>query len=297
MDNLKNKRILITGGSGYLGSHLTDTLKNICMNVYTIDLKTNNYSNEYLVDLLNDHDLKEVVNEIKPHIIYHLAAVLNRERSYEHHDHIMQVNYFGTIKLLKALQNIKYDNFIFASTSEIYGNNPPPFHEMQIPDPVSPYSLSKSFSELAIKSFSNIYNKSFTIMRMFNFFGKNMPDNFFISQLLTAQKNNIPFKMTGGEQIRDYLYIDDVISALVLAATNENSKNEIFNVCSGKGFALKVIANEITSKIKSDFIVSFGAIPYRKNEIWNMVGDNSKIKRILGFYPKYNLPEAIEFII
>jgi nucleoside-diphosphate-sugar epimerase len=299
MDILRNKRILVTGGNGYLGSHLTRYLKTVGAKVYILDFVQGNNKNEYVVDLgrAKTKNLEKIAEEVKPHIIYHLAAVLNRERSFEHHDHIMKVNYFGTIKLLKALQKVEYENFIFTSTGEIYGNNSAPFHERQIPDACSPYSLSKIFSEQAITAFSSLYKKKFTVLRLFNFFGRNMPDHFFIPQLIYSLQHNIPFNMTGGEQVRDYLYVDDVVLALILTATNENSINEVFNLCSGVGITLKDMVSEFKRKFKKECAVNFGALPYRKNEIWNMVGNNEKIKEALGFEPQYSLEEAIELLL
>jgi nucleoside-diphosphate-sugar epimerase len=296
MDKIENKRILITGGNGYLGSHLAEALKKSGAKVYILDLSGKNDEYEFTVDICDKMNLEQIVEKVKPHIIYHLAAVLNRERSFEHHHQIMNVNYFGTINLLQALQRIEYEQFIFTSSSEIYGNNTAPFHEDQLPDPCSPYSLSKIFAEQAIKAFSNINGKNFTILRLFNFMGSNMPGEFFTSQLICSLQNNIPFNMTGGEQIRDYLYVDDVVSALILAAENEKSINEVFNVCSGVGTSLKDLVVKFKNKFNKDCPVNFGKLPYRKNEIWNMAGDNLKIRNNLGYQPRYSLDEAIDLI-
>jgi nucleoside-diphosphate-sugar epimerase len=299
MGNLNDKRILITGGNGYLGSHLTQALMNAGAKVYVTDMVSGSGDNEdeYIADIRAQSSLKQITEEVRPHIIYHLAAVLNRERSFENHDSVMEVNYFGTVRLLQALRNIEYENFIYTSTSEIYGNNPAPFNEEQIPDPCSPYSLSKIFSEFAIKAFSRVNNKNYTILRLFNFFGRNMPDGFFISQLIYSLRQNIPFNMTGGEQVRDYLFIDDVVSALILGATNKKSLNEVFNVCSGVGITMKEIVGEFKNRFNNELDVNLGALPYRENEVWNMVGDNKKIKKMLGFEPMYSFSQAIELLL
>ncbi len=294
---IRNKRILITGGNGYLGSHLANVLKSSGAEVHILDVVSGNHENEHIGDINNYAFLEKTIEKSDPHIIYHLAAVLNRERNFDPHDQIMKVNYSGTINLLKALQKTACENFIFSSTSEVYGSNSPPFHENQIPDPTSPYSLSKIFAEQAIKTYSNIYNRNFTILRLFNFFGRNMPEGFFIPQLIHSLKNNIPFEMTAGEQIRDYLYIDDVVSALIHAAEVEKPANDVFNVCSGTGTSLKALAINLKQRINQDSIINFGKLPYRLNEIWNMVGDNSKIRKTLGFQPRHTIEKALELII
>ncbi len=201
------------------------------------------------------------------------------------------------MNLLYALQNTSYENFIFTSTSEVYGSNKAPFNEKQLPDPASPYSLSKVFAETAIRTFSQLHNKPYTILRLFNFFGKDMPESFFIPQLLNSLKTEPVFKMTKGAQARDFLYVDDIISALLLAATNTKAKGETFNVCSAKSTTLKQLVTEFKNRVKSKCKIEFGALPYRENEVWNMVGNNRKIKTKLGFKVNYNIKQAIDKLI
>jgi UDP-glucose 4-epimerase len=253
--------------------------------------------NSYNIDITNRNEVQEAIQQIQPEIVFHLAASLNRERNFDHFDHINDVNHNGTLNLLLALKNVPYHNFIFTSTSEIYGSNMPPFNEKQIPRPVSPYSLTKLYAENLISNFSEIYNKPFTILRVFNFFGKDMPAEFFIPQLIKALKNNSTFEMTEGAQQRDFLYIDDVVQAMLLSAQNEISKNEIFNVCSGNAVSLKELVTEINTKLNSNCKIKFGALPYRENEVWNMVGDNTKINDALGFEVKYDLKSAIDQLV
>jgi len=295
--NLNNKNVLVTGGNGYLGENLVNSLKEHGADVYILDQKTNGVKNEFCIDITDKTAVERVIKEIQPQLIFHLAALLNRNRDFSNHEKIMQVNYFGTVNLLLALKDIDYDNFVFTSTSEIYGSNKAPFNENMLPLPASPYSMSKVFAETAIKTFSNTYNKSYTILRLFNFFGKNMPDEFFIPQLLNALKNDKCFKMTGGEQERDFLYINDAIQAILLTVNNEKAKNEIFNVCSGKSTTLKDFASDCKKIMNSNCRIDFGALKYRENEVWNMLGDNSKIKRELGFKVNFDVKEIITEIV
>jgi UDP-glucose 4-epimerase len=248
---------------------------------------------EYLVDITNREKVVEAIDKIKPDIIYHLAASLNRVQDFNHFDKVNAINHQGTYNLLWALKELPYQNFIFTSTSEIYGDNSPPFHEQQIPNPISPYSLTKLYGEHLIQTFSHIHSKNYTILRLFNFYGKDMPPNFFIPQLIKALKNNKEFEMTEGEQKRDFLYIDDVIEALLLSAKNDDGYREIMNVCNGNAVTIKQLAEETKNKLNSDCKIKFGAIPYRNKEVWNMVGDNRKIKEKLGFEPKFDLEKGI----
>ncbi|MGZ4055123.1 MAG: NAD-dependent epimerase/dehydratase family protein [Bacteroidia bacterium] len=297
MGQLKGKRILVTGGNGYLGCHVVAALKKEGAKVFVLDRITKGGKNEFKANIENAKEVAVVVQKIKPNIIYHLAASLNRDRDFKNLKALVNANYIGTLNLLRALENIDYDNFIFTSTSEIYGSNKTPFHEKQPPSPVSPYSISKVFAETAIQAFSRLHSKNYTILRLFNFFGKNMSDNFFIPQLIYSLKNEPVFKMTKGMQARDFLYIDDVVQSLLLSAINKNAMNETFNVCSSKSVTLKKLVLELKKKLKSECKIDFGALPYRDNEIWNMIGSNKKIKMKIGFKPKYDLSQGFDELI
>lgn len=290
---LKDKRILITGGKGYLGSRLAETLRKAKADVYILDNKAIPSEKEFAVDLTIEPEVERVIKIIRPQVIFHLAATLNRERDFVCHDKTMLINYQGTMNLLFALKNTDYENFIFTSTSEVYGGNTPPFNENMLPEPASPYSMSKYYAEVGIQTFSKIFSKNYTILRLFNFVGKDMPDGFFIPQLLSALRTNKNFQMTKGEQKRDMLYVDDVINALLLCISNPNTDREIFNVCSGKSLSLRELADIFKNSMKSNSCIEYGVVPYRENEIWDMSGSNDKIFRKLGFYPKYNLFEEL----
>jgi UDP-glucose 4-epimerase len=297
MGDLKGKRILVTGGNGYLGSQLVPALKKTGAIVFVMDKITTGSMNEFIADITDKRAVSLVIKKTEPQIIYHLAATLNRDRDFRYHDEVLRINYSGTVNLLRALQDINYENFIFTSTSEIYGSNTPPFHEEQLPAPASPYSLSKFFAETVIRTFTELYRKNYTILRLFNFIGKKMPEAFFVPQLIHSLKYDTVFKMTKGEQSRDFLYIEDVVNALILSATKDEARNELFNVCSSQSITLKQLATEIQQQLKGNCQIGFGALPYRDNEVWKMVGSNQKIRERLGFKPAYNLKEAISELI
>ena len=297
---LKGARVLVTGGVGYLGRNLISQLIQYgCTDVHSIDLESTEEENPNItfhqINLLDASSLSDVVKKINPTLVYHLAANLNRSRDFSHVKAIMDVNLNGTINLLTALEGIDYDNFVFISTSEVYGgrNIAPPFKEVDDFIPASPYSLSKYCAEMTVKTFSEIIGKEYTVLRVFNFLGLDMPTNFFPSQLKDKLNRNEDFPMTMGEQVRDYLYLSDVIEALLLAGVTEKT-NQVYNVCSGQGVSIRELAEKAKTILGSTSNIQFGAIPYRNNEVWNMVGDNSKIKNYLGWSQKDSIWKYFE---
>lgn len=295
---LKGKKILVTGGSGYLGGHLILKLLKEGARIGSIDVRDTNSNPEvktYQLDLNDTRSLNETVQEFNPDIVYHLAASLNRNRDFSISEEVLNINLIGTVNLLNALREVDYENFVFASTSEVYGGikSSKPIKEDDNFIPASPYSLSKYCAEMAIKTHGNIYSKNYTIMRLFNFYGEDMSNSFFLPELVSKLKKNVDFDMTLGEQVRDYIHLNDVIEALTLAA-DEKANQQTFNVCSGDGKSLRELAMMFKRIIKSNSEINFGALPYRKNEVWNMVGDNSKIKKVLGWQPKIKIESDFE---
>ena len=194
------------------------------------------------IDITNFEETNTIIQKIKPDIVYHLAANISRNRDFSIYENMAAVNVQGTLNILKSLEGIDA-HFIFTSSSEIYGNNESPFHENQIPKPVSPYSLSKINAEMLIQTYCNNHQKKFTDLRVFNFYGETM------------------------------------------------------NVCSGKGTKLSTLASAVNSTMKTKAKIMLGAIPYRDNEVWEMIGDNSKIKNKIGFKPAISIEKGIEIVI
>ncbi len=294
--NIKNKRVLVTGGNGYLGSFLVKALEKENANVFVVSRNAELLYNHFAVDITDFDAIHKVVQEIQPDIVFHLAANISRNRDFAIYTDMAKVNVMGTLNLLQALQNLD-THFIFTSSSEIYGNNESPFHENQLPKPVSPYSLSKVNAEMLIQTYCLNHNKKFTNLRIFNFYGENMPEDFFIPQMINSLKREEDFLMTKGEQTRDFLYVDDVVQALLLTAKNSNSYNETMNVCSGKGTKLSELAAAVNESMNAKAKIILGAIPYRDNEVWEMIGDNSKIKQKIGFEPQVNLENGIKRVL
>lgn len=287
-----NKRILITGGGGYLGSKLAEVLSNTGADIYLLDIEFNEIARSLVVkksnvislvgNLLNQHEIDVAVSFTKPDLVFHFAAILNRERDFSVYDVLYDVNVQGTLHLLESLKKQKYTGLYYASSSEVYGCfNPSPFREDQYPMPASPYSLTKLMAENLISTYSQIFDKPYTILRLFNFYGPMMPRSFFLSQLEYALNNDIPFEMTEGEQKRDFLHIADLAFLVLQVAMKEQSNGQIINLCSGKGESIRTIAEKTAEKLNKKHLLRIGAIPYRTNEVWEMIGDNTKIKLLL----------------
>jgi len=168
---LKSKKILVVGGNGYLGSFLVEALKEKEADVYILSHNCEESANQFKVDITNFDAVQKVVQHIKPDVIYHLAASISRNRDFAIYEAMAAVNVQGLFNVLNSLQDLD-THFIFTSSSEIYGNNESPFHENQVPKPVSPYSLTKTQGEYLMKYSVKTMLKIIQILEFLTFLEK-----------------------------------------------------------------------------------------------------------------------------
>lgn len=282
MDNVKNPQVvLVTGGSGYLGKELVIKLKSAGYQVYTISKNTTETDTDFSFSLSDERKLIKTVSSIKPNVVFHLAANINRNRDSNLYSGLIEDNVMGTLNLLKSLQDF-HCHLIYTSTGEVYGNNCSPFNEEMIPDPVSPYSSTKLMAEELIRTFCKTSNIDYTIFRLFNFYGGDMPEHFFISQMVNTLLRKENFKMTAGEQVRDFIHINDLTDALMKSVCRNELYNDIFNLCSGKNITIKEIANMVVKIVGTDAEIDAENLPYRENEIMEMLGNPDKLRSKMG---------------
>jgi len=291
---LNNRRILVTGGSGFLGTRLITALRGKGATVYNFSLDTGNCDYCIKGDITHPDEVSEAVRKANPDIVFHLAALISRQRDFDLFPEMLRVNVNGTWNLLHALRDTSCKRFIFTSSSEVYGNQPSPLQEDYLPMPVSPYSVTKVMAETLIRTYGRQIEMPYTILRVFNFFGVGMPETFFIPELINTLKRGEDFRMTGGEQLRDFLVVDDVIDAMILAAGSERSIGETLNICSGTGTSLAELAAWIGSMNQGESRILTGALPYREDEVWEMTGSPERAEEILGFRQKIPLKEGLK---
>ena len=258
------KNCLVTGGAGFIGSHLSDKLIELGHNVTIIDNLSATNSSQYvnkdaffvncdILDTITEH----IIEYKKIDTIFHLAAIPRVQQSIKEPELTHKVNVEGTFNLLSLAKKYNVERFIFASSSAVYGNANSDFSEWVQPDPISPYGLHKLMGEQYCQLYSKLYNLKTICLRIFNAYGPRQNPNGgyacvipkFIS-LLKAHKNCEIFG--DGKNSRDYIYVSDIVNAFVAAGFSENIFNStmpakgIINVGSGKSFSL----NTITEKLK-----------------------------------------------
>lgn len=302
MKQLKGIEVLITGGNGFIGSHLTRRLvKEGSIVSLIIQPRSNIWRIKDIIshvrlikaDITDRNTLNRVIKKINPKKIFHLAAYVDVGRSFEKSNLVLKVNVEGTINLLRALENINYDCFINTGTCEEYGDGPVPFRESQIVSPVSPYSASKSAAVLFCSMYYKTQNRPIITLRPFTTYGPGQL-NMFVSQVIVSALQKKDFKMSQGKQTREFNYVTDIVDGYIKASITPRAIGKVINLGTGIKYPIRDVAAKIVIMMGSHIKIKFGALPYRSKEIWNLYSDNSKAKKLLNWQPKVDLETGLK---
>ncbi len=286
-------RILVTGGSGFVGMNLIKTLSKTD-DVINMDIIPVQYGNENFVKC-DITDLKQVSTIFKTElndvdVIVHLAALSKESASNKQPDVYFKANVTGTFNILNGCLHSNVKNFVFASSYLVYGNSEKvPVDELRPLTPNSVYAATKVCGEAIANSFHHIYGINAVSLRKCVIYGENDPQKRVVNLFIDMVKQGKDITVFGDKTL-DFLYINDAVDAYIKAI--EYKKSDIFNIGSGKGHSLKEIANMIVDKIKSSSKII--EAPAREGEVYKYIADISKAKRLLNFQPYGNLIQFIE---
>lgn len=306
--------ILVTGGAGFIGSHLVDRLLNEGFEVTVIDnLDTGRLKNiahrqddkkfHFIKGDIRDFILvKEAIKDIDA--VFHEAALASVTLSVETPIITNDINVTGTLNLLKASSDLHVKRFIYASSAAVYGDTPyPQKRENMAPNPTSPYGVSKLAAENYVKLFHKLYGLETVSLRYFNVYGPRQRFDIqcayggaitiFTNRLL---KNMPPIIYGDGEQTRDFVYIQDIIEANILALNNKNAAGEVFNIGTGKNISINQIAAILKDKMNRKNLKNIYADP-RPTDIRHGYADISKAKKILGYNSKFSIKEGLTNLV
>jgi len=310
----KNKKILVTGGAGAIGSMLTLKLIELGAKVFVLDNLSSGYTwnlpekeNNLLFtkgDVTNDIDLKRIFNE-EPDIIFHLAAFFANQNSIDYPEKDLITNGFGTLKLLEYSKIYgKLKRFVYASSGcSIYPSDAPLPYKEDLPPSMylsTPYQITKMLGELYGNMFFKNYKIPFAKARFFNSYGpgevpgqyRNVIPNFIYWALLGD-----PLPITGtGEESRDFTYVYDIIDGLLRIGYCQEAIGNEFNLAAGIEIKINYLANlinKLTSNVQGIF--------YTSRRSWDtkprLLASNEKAKAILKFKPETDFEEGIKTTI
>lgn len=297
--SFQNKRVLITGASGFIGRHLLHQLRTYGSHISTISRKKNNDFpkdiEQYVIDIKDTHAIEECVHSYQPDYIFHLAAYKERNENIQAFYSSIETNLIGTLNVFSAAKDENsVQSIVTLGTAEEYGNNVPPFDERFRESPVTPYSFSKICVSHMGELFFHLYDLPVTIIRPTLAYGPGQGTDMFLPSLITSLLENKPFEMTLGEQTRDFVYVTDLVDALILASQNTKAHGQIINIGSGIPIKLADIAEKIENIIGKTGLVNLGGKPYRNNEIMEYYVELKKADDILRWKAKTSIEDGLK---
>jgi UDP-glucose 4-epimerase len=313
-DSRKYQRILVTGGVGFIGSHIVDKLMEEDFAVTVIDnLRTGSLANinrqqnkknlNFVEGDIRDINLvKKTLKDVE--VVFHEAALANVTFSVKDPILTNQINVEGTLNLLKASCDLNVKRFIYASSAAVYGKTKSPQKkEDDNLNPTSPYGISKLAAEKYVQVFQKLYGIETVCLRYFNVYGPRQRVDvhgsyggvisIFINRIL---KNMPPIINGDGEQTRDFVYIDDVIKANVLAMNSKKGVGEVFNIATGKNISINQVAEILKHKMKRENLKNIHTEP-RPTDIKHGYANISKAKKILGYEPRFSIEEGLAKLV
>ena len=303
LNECKGKNILVTGGAGFIGSHLVDKLSvenkvTVLDNLSSGSLSNLERSKDRITfikgDTLDKALLMDIVAEVE--LIFHLAANVGNIKSIEDPYFDMDVNIKGTINLLEASLNSNIKRLVYSSSGAIFGEAKRlPIDEDHPLNPESPYGVSKLAAEKYCFAFYKVHGIPTTAVRYFNVYGPRQGSSQYpnvIAIFFSKIKDGKPLSIFGdGKQTRDFVFVEDVVTANILAATQPAAVGEIFNIGTGKANSVEQVASLIKQISAKETPVIY-ADP-RAGEVRHSQANIEKAGRMLGYNPEINLKEGL----
>jgi UDP-glucose 4-epimerase len=306
VDLKRYRKALVTGGAGFIGSHLCEGLLKEGLEVVVLDnlsmgKKENVPEGSTLIvgDVL-DFDLVNSIISRGVDVVFHEAAIVSIRESVKNFYNDAMNNIMGTLNILRASIEFKVKKLVYASSMAVYNDNPKhfPVTEDYTKDPMSPYGLSKLASENYLSLMAKSNDIDIIVLRYFNTFGERQTFTpyvgvitIFINKLLRGES---PVIFGDGEQTRDFIYVKDIVQAN-LKAMNADLHWGVFNVGTGVGTTVNEIANILCSKINPDIGPVY--TDSKPEELHYSVANIKKIKTQLNFTPQYNIEDSIDLVI
>jgi UDP-glucose 4-epimerase len=303
-------KVLVTGGAGFIGSHLVDRLVKCGNNVRVIDnLSTGNLSNieghikggkvDFIKgDINNFETVKKAVKDCDA--IAHLAAIISVPFSMKNPKLTCETNIGGTLNLLSKAAEEGVRKFVFISSCAVYGDPKYlPVDEVHPTNPLSPYAESKLLGERYCLGFHERQLLKSVVFRLFNVYGQRQGLNEYsgvITKFLGQMRQGLPLVIYGdGSQTRDFVHVSSVVEVVHSALEGSKADGEIFNIGTGKSVSIKELAQTLLDSAHSNVDISYA--PSRSGDIKFSYANNSKAKRLLGLKTEVSLSDGLQDLL
>ena len=307
----KSDCILVTGGAGFIGSHLCEHLLKMNHQVVCVDnfnsfydpvikernissVKNNKEFSLFKADIRNRNELSDIFKKSRPELIIHLAAMPGVRPSIENPFLFFDVNVTGTLVVLETMRSFGINKMIFASSSSVYGNNSKvPFSESDpVENQISPYASSKRACELLCYTYHSLYKFDIFCLRFFTVYGPRQRPDLAIHKFTSRILENKPIQVFGdGNTSRDYTYISDIIEGIYKSVTRLKGFN-IYNLGESRTISLSNMIGTLENALGKEAIKEF--LPPQPGDVERTFADISKARNELDYDPVFDFKKGIE---
>lgn len=309
MASIKDKKVLVTGGAGFIGSHLCDGLlangaaKVVCVDNFFLgkmenieDALTHDNFVLYRDDARNFGVLQAIMEKEEIEVVFNMATIALNYSFFNPFDAYM-VNVEIANTLLELLKVGAYRTLVHTSSSEAYGTAQySPMDENHPTDPTTPYAAGKAAADLMVHSFYKVLGMDISIVRPFNNYGPRQNAEGSLAAIIPAtarriKEGGMPIVEGDGEQTRDFIYVEDTVRGLIAAYEKEESRGKIINLGSGTDISINSLLKEICDYM--NYSGEWEHHPARTSDVRNLCADSKRAKELLGFEPQVGFEEGI----
>ncbi|MDP9263652.1 MAG: NAD-dependent epimerase/dehydratase family protein [Acidobacteriota bacterium] len=300
-DRLAGQGVLVTGAAGFLGRNLTGAL--LAADAQVIALVRSRSNAGRLADIAGKASILECdlrqAQQVKElgrlqgiRYVFHLAAG-GADGSQEDPSALIADNVVATGNLLQCASQWKLDRFVYSGSCFEYraGKLLP---ESTPPDPRSIYAATKSAATLLVQAYARTAGMPAVVLRLFTPYGPWEAERRLIPYVIQSALKNAEIRLTSGAQTRDFVYVEDAIEAMLVAAVHPQAANGVYNVCGGKATSVQQVVKTVLTLTGSSSVVHFGALPHRATELWTISGSPRHTKRRLGWSAATPLREGLK---
>jgi len=297
MATLNTPILLVIGGTGFIGHHLLKAVQEKGWQTTSVSL--NSPTEERFVngvrylhfDLADQSLVKKHLSEDFDYVV-NLSGYINHQLFRDGGRHLIYTHFTALQNLLEVLPLSKLKRFVQIGSSDEYGNAPAPQHEEMREKPISPYSLAKVASTHFLQMLYRTENFPAVILRLFLTYGPGQGTGRFLPQIIQGCLTDSTFPTSGGEQLRDFCYVDDIIRAILQALIVPEIEGTVFNIASGVPVSIRKMIEKVCA-LTSSGNPQYGNVPYRPGENMSLYANISKAKNILYWEPTTTLAEGI----
>jgi len=297
---LSGKRVLVTGGTGFIGSHLISRLlRGGCQVFALLRPNCNPWRIFGLVDQLKvlwyelgNGDIRGLEKTIGSlDIVYHMAAS-GVNQAFDDSAEMVRTNVMGTLEMLELGLRLRIERFVYSGSCFEYGGGSL-VKEDQIPTPVSEYGATKNAGWILAQTYARRHGLPVVSLRPFNVFGPLEAPHRLIPHTILNSLKHREIELSPGDQSRDFVYVDDVIDSFVVAASSSQTGGNVFNICTGVETEVRTVVEMIFTILGGAHRACFGSLPYRRNEVGILSGNPEKAREGLGWQSATSLRDGL----